>query len=533
MTDLDHLLLQRRIDALLAPWQGTGGPGVTIGLVVDGALRVHRHAGLANVEHGVPIGADTRFRIASVSKQFTCAAILSLAADGALALDDLARTHLPELPAVAGDVTVAQLMTNTSGLRDMFEIMRAGGADLGTPVPPQALLDGIARQRSLNFEPGSRFLYSNTNFLLLGLLAERISGQGLGAMLDERIFGPLGMRDTRLTPDVALAIPRLATGYMRGEEGWTRAAHAFPLGGEGGLVSSVPDLALWADNWRTRRVGAAWLDGLTAPTPFTNGTANRYARGLVVRPYRGLETWSHGGLWPGFRTEFLTVPSLGLAAIAISNCGEADPNLLAHRALDAVLDGRPGVAPHPAPWPRAKLDRLEGRFIDDATDATLDIAVSSAGVATLTSYGIPVAAEATAEGWLATPRASSVFAVRPGPDGSIDVEQDAGTRGLWRRADPEAALPTDLTGRYRSEEMAAEWTLTALEDRSVAVARGPVATGPAWPLEPVEGDLFRIRTPGTLHRAWLDVRAIRDGGRVTALVASGGRAKRVRYERIG
>ncbi len=533
MTNLEDLLLQRRVDDLLAPWSRNDGAGVTIGVVLEGVLRVHRHAGLASIEHGVPIGDETRFRIASVSKQFTCAAILMLAAEGALSLEDPARTYLPELPDSAGRVTVAQLMHNSSGLRDMFEILRHGGADLGTPVQPHALLDGITRQRTLNFEPGSRFLYSNSNFLLLGLIVERLCGRSLDAFLQERIFGPLGMRDTRVTPDTAEMIPRLATGYLRGGDAvWRRAPHAFPLGGEGGLVSSVRDLALWAQNFTSRRVGAGWLDGLRTQTPFNNGTENRYARGLVARPYRGVATWSHGGLWPGFRTEFLLAPEQQAAVIVIANQGGADPNLLAHRALDAVLETRPGVHAVPQKLSSATLSRLAGRYLDDASDTTLDIDVDGSGKTTLTMNGVPAVAEASEDGRLAVPRSSSVFALRAAGEDGVEVEQDAGTIGTWRRVDEATRLPEGLAGRYRSEEMATDWAVAEQDGKTTIVASGPVATGPVWDVEPIDGDLFRVWTPGTLYRAWMDVRAVREQGRVVGLIVSGARVKRVRYDRV-
>ena len=161
MTGLATLALTRGVGRLLERFDG--GPGATVGVVQDGALTVHRSAGLASLELGVPIGPDTTFRVASVTKQFTCAAILMLAAEGRLRLDDDARLHLPELPEMAAPdggapVTVAHLMHNTSGIRDMLGIQRMGGADLGQPVRPDALMDGILRQRTLNFAPGSRFL---------------------------------------------------------------------------------------------------------------------------------------------------------------------------------------------------------------------------------------------------------------------------------------------------------------------------------------------------------------------------------------
>lgn len=532
VTDLDLTLLERRVEALLAPWAETHGPGMTVGVVLGGALAVHRHAGLTSVEHGVPIGPGTRFRIASVSKQFTCAAILILASEGKLSLEDEARQHLPELPELADRVTVAHLMHNTSGVRDMLEIMRQGGADLGTPVRPEELMAGICRQRTLNFTPGSRFLYSNSSFLLLGRIVERLSGEPLEAFLHARIFAPLGMRDTRVTENVQEAVPNLATGYFPGEiGGWTRAPHAFPLHGEGGLVSSVVDLALWDRNFTTRRVGAAWLDELPRQTPFTNGTVNRYARGLVVRPYRGQETVSHGGLWPGYKTEFLRVPAQQVTVIAISNHGGADPNLLAHRALDAVLDGRPGVHPMPAMPRGGTLESLPGRYLDPESGSTLDVALDKSGLPTLTTNGLTVSAEATEDGRLASPRSSSVFMLRiAGPD-AVEVEQDAGRVSTWRRVQPGAVLPEGLSGVYRSDEMATTWTVTEADGKAWVQARGPVAVGPLWELEPVEGDVLRLHVPGTLMRSWLDLRVLRDGGAVTGLAASGGRVKKVCYLR--
>lgn len=533
MTDLHLTLLERRADALLAPWAEGGGPGATLGIVLEGALAVHRHAGLASIEHGVPIGPGTRFRIASVSKQFTCAAILMLAAEGRLSLEEEARAYLPELPALADRVTVAHLMHNTSGIRDMLEILRQGGADLGTPVLLRDLVEGICRQRTLNFTPGTRFLYSNSNFLLLGLIVERLTGTKLEDFLEARLLAPLGMRDTRMTPDVQQAIPRLATGYLADDTGgWRRAPHAFPLHGEGGLVSSVQDLALWSHNFTTRRVGAGWLDGLTAQAPFPDGSPNRYARGLVVRPYRGLETVSHGGLWPGYRTEFLRVPALGVTVIAIANCAAVDPGLLAQQALDAVLETRPGIHPVPALPGKAALAPLAGRWLEPESGTTLDIEVSAAGIPSLALNGLAVTAEATEDGRLALPRASGVFAVKAaGPD-AIEVEQDAGLRGLWHRVAEGATLPAGLPGTYHSPETAARWVVTEAEGRIFIRAHGPVATGQPWEVTAVAGDILRATVPGTLFRSWLDLRVLREGEAIIGLEASGGRAKRVRYDRV-
>jgi CubicO group peptidase (beta-lactamase class C family) len=536
VTDLQRRSLENRIDALIAPWRGVG-PGVSIGVVRGGELIAHRHTGMASVEHGVPIGPETRFRIASVSKQFTCAAVLLLAARGRLDITAPARSLIPELPEAYAAVTVAQLMQNTAGIRDMLEIMRFGGADLGTPVTAAELLAGICRQRTLNFAPGTRFLYSNSNFFLLGLIVERIAGEALATFLARELFSPLGMTATQHTPDLRVPIPHLATGYLAQEGGIIRAPHAFTLGGEGGLVSSVIDLALWAANARDRAVPSPGvLRGLEQLTPFPNGTETIYARGLIRRAYRGVETISHGGLWPGFRTEYLRAPEHDVAVIAIANSGAIDPNALAHRVLDMVLD-RAGAVPAPSLPPGTPLPEA-GRYVSDVTGETLDIAVLDSGAVTLTSYGQAVTAEATEDGCLAVPRSSTVLAVRAAGPGAVEVRQDAGVVTIWKRAAEGAVLADDLPGIYASEEMDTRWEIArdtgAVAGAMTLHATGPVVRGAAWPLEAVTARDARAHIPGTLWRMWFDIRLERGAdGRITGLTVNGGRAKAVRFARVG
>ncbi|WP_291295485.1 serine hydrolase [Elioraea sp.] len=531
MTDLATRALENRIDSLIAPWRGAG-PGITVGVVRGGELIAHRHVGLASVEHGVPIGGATRFRIASVSKQFTCAAILLLAARGLLDIEAPAKDLLPDLPGAYAAITIAQLMHNTSGIRDMLELQRHGGGDLGTPIAAADLLEAILRQRSLNFEPGSRYLYSNSNFFLLGLIVEKLTGAALEDVLAHEFFLPLGMTATRHTPNLTVPIPDLATGYVVQDGGFIRAPHAFPLGGEGGLVSSVIDLAIWARNARTRGVpGACVLAGLERTAPFTNGTMNLYARGLVARPYRGVPTFSHGGLWPGYRTEYLRAPDQDLAVIAIANHGGIDPNLIAHRVLDILLD-RSGAVAAPTMPEKDTLLPLAGRYIAPETGATLDITVADDGTTTLSTNGMPSIAEATVDGWLAVPRSSAVFQVRGAGPGAVEVMLDAGVTSHWRRVAPDAALPSDLPGVYVSEEMAARWIVSEARGGMALRAHGPVVRGPAWSLEPITAEDVRIHVPGTLARGWLDARVERHGsGAIAALIVNGGRVKAARYAR--
>ncbi|HWK47934.1 MAG TPA: serine hydrolase domain-containing protein [Stellaceae bacterium] len=533
MPDLDLLLLQRRVAALLTPWADGGTPGVTVGVVRGGALVLHDSAGLASLELGVPIGPDTCFRIASVSKQFTCAAILMLEAEGRLRLSDNVREHLPEVPDMGAPVTIAQLMHNSSGVRDMLEIMRQGGAGLGHPCGTADLLAGICRQRKLNFAPDSRFLYSNSNFLLLGLIVEKLTGEALGGFLERRIFAPLGMTRTRMTPDPQSPVPGLATGYLPQANGFIRAPHGFALGGEGGLVSCVEDLALWERNFTTGRVGGGALtEALQRQAPFTNGVPNLYARGLRVDAHRGFRTISHGGLWPGYRTEFLRVAELDLAVIAIANHGGIDPAALVHQVLDVLIEGKPGIHPVPPMPARSALEPLVGCWVDREAGATLDITLGEDGAPVITIGGAPLPPQATEDGRLVVTHGTILLAIRQVGGDTLEIEQDAGHIAAWHRVAPGAVLPRDLAGGYASDEMAATWRFVETDGAMRVHVDGPIARGAVWDVTPVEDDLFRVSVPSTSFRAWYDVRLRRDAeGAAAGLLVSSNRLKDVAYAR--
>jgi D-aminopeptidase len=533
MANLTTLRLERTVDRILAPWRRANGPGVTIGVVRDDVLILHRSAGLANIELGVPIGPGTTFRIASVSKQFTCAAVLMLAAEGRLDIQDDVRRHIPALPEFPQRVTLAHLMHNTSGIRDMLEIMRLGGVDLGQPCAPQDLLDAVCRQRALNFPPNSRYLYSNSNFMLLGRIVEQVSGEPLAAFLDRRIFAPLGMTMTRHTPTTEELVPGLATGYLPAPEGWRRARHGFPLHGEGGLVSSVEDLALWHAQFGVPALhGAALAQALATMTPFANGAPNTYARGLRIKTWRGVRTVGHDGLWPGFKTSFVRLPEQHAAVICISNDATSDPHDLAFHVVDALIAGTPGVHPVPPMPDWAAAAQLAGRYLDRSTGSTVDIGRDDTGRVTATGNGVTTWLLPTQDGRLATSRGSGDFTMRLTQDG-LHVERDAEVHDTLHRVAEGGRLPLDLPGRYANPDTAATWTITATDAGGELRTAGPLLTGTGpWEIEPVEGDCIRIYTPLTLYRGWMDTTVLRDAtGRVTGLRVDGGRVKGLVFSR--
>ncbi len=527
MTTLDLLRLRRGLRDLLAPCDRPGSPGASIGVLREDQLLAHESAGLASLELAVPIGPETCFRIASVSKQFTCAAILLLAREGKLNVADDIRAHLPELPDFGATVTLAHCMRNSSGLRDMLELMRLAGVGLAEPTTAADLLAAVRRQGSLNFPPGSRFLYSNTGFMLLGLVVERASGQPLAEFLRQHLFAPAGMTRTRHTPSLAEPVPGLAGAYLPDAGGgFRRAQHGFALGGEGGVVSGVEDLALWTA-WLSRH---PWLDAaLQAQAPFPDGSLNPYAHGVEVRPWRGLRTVSHGGLWPGFKTCFLRVPARQLAVMVMANHAGLDAHHLAHQALALALAGDAGLAP---PLP-AGLERLAGRWLAEDGAVNLDLAVAADGTPTVTQHGVPFALEAAPDGRLAARRAALAFALEPRGDGLV-LHADAGHALTLRRAPAEVALPAGLRGHFHCQELDTDWTVLDRGATLQVLVQGPIRHAGPWLLEPIAPDLLRLHVPGDAWQGWFDVTVRRNAeGAAMALVVHGARAREQVFSRLG
>lgn len=505
MRDLDLLRLERRVGQMLVPL--TEAPGASVGVSRDGMLLLRRSAGLASLELNAPIGVPTTFRIASLSKQFTCAGILMLARDGLLHLDDTLGSHLPWLPAPLGAVTLDQAMRNAGGLRDVLELARLGGADLPTPVTDMELDGLIARQQGLNFAPGTRFLYSNTGFRLLGQVIERVARQSLAVFLERRVFGPLGMTRTRHTPDISVPVQGLATGYIPdGAGGWRRAPHGFPLGGEGGLVSGVEDLALWARCLSLSTLQSE-LEGMIEETaPFANGAMNRYARGLEVVNWRGLLTVSHGGLWPGYRSAFLRVPERRLTVLVLSNNGALDPHHMALQVLEAALQGDPALRPPPPP---ASTEGMAGTWLCEAAGLSLDIAEDMQA----RMHGVPFTLIPGEDGRHVARRGAFPFHAAPPREGVLEVEMDAGQVLAFRRAGPEP-LPA-LDGEWRCAELDAAWRI----EGEALHARGPLRSGGPWRVSALSPRHLRVHMPSVLFEGWADAVLSEDGRSLTVNAA--------------
>lgn len=309
--------------------------------------------GAANLELGVPITPRTVFDIGSVSKQFTAMSVVLLAEDGKLSLDDEIHRFVPELPAYGAPVTLRSMLHHSSGLpsyTDLFDLAGIPESDLTTDDDALAL---IARQRTLNFPPGSQYLYSDTNYFLLALVVRRVSGETLREFARRRIFVPLGMRNTHFHDDHRMIVPRRATGYApRRGGGFEIDMSNFEELGDGSVMTTVEDLARWERNFETPVVGGKRaVTLLQEPGVRTDGSRTPYAMGLILDEYRGVTRVQHTGEWVGYRSSLLRFPEAKFSVILLCNAiGDLDPLALSERVADFYL--RVGVS-QPAQAPRS------------------------------------------------------------------------------------------------------------------------------------------------------------------------------------
>ncbi len=306
-------------------------PGCAVSLVVQGDVVFEGGYGTADLSTGVPIDERTTFDIASVSKQFTAAAVYLLAEAGELSLDDDVGDHVPELPDYGVPVTLDDLVHHTSGLVDYTELLGEDFADTDVTTTAQAL-DALAAVPDLNFDPGSRFEYSNSNYFLLGLVVEQVDGRTLADFLADEVFAPLGMDQTVVRDDADLVVADGAEGYVAdGDGGFEPDTTNWEQAGDGAVWTSVRDLQRWAANLSTFEVGGPELRrDLLAPGAVLDESGLGYGGGLTLLPGGRLE---HSGAWAGFLSDLLVDPDERTSVAVLCNRDDVDPYDLAEQVL--------------------------------------------------------------------------------------------------------------------------------------------------------------------------------------------------------
>lgn len=310
-------------------------PGVAVAVIRKGEPILAKGFGLSNVEHNVPVTGDTIFQSGSVGKQFTAAAAMLLVEDGKLALTDPLTKFFPDAPEMWKRITVYHLLTHTSGLPDYTQ----GTVDYRRDYTEEDLLK-FAHGLTLEFEPGSRWNYSNTGYVVLGIVIHKVSGKFYGDVLKERVFAPIGMKTARIITEEDI-VPHRSDGYrlVRGElkhHEWV--APRLNTTADGSLYLSLNDMIAWDAALRSQKVlkGETWKQ-VFAPVALKSGKTYPYGFGWQVDDFAGRRAQRHGGSWQGFQTHIARYPDDDLTIIVLANLAQASPERISN-AVAAVLD---------------------------------------------------------------------------------------------------------------------------------------------------------------------------------------------------
>ncbi len=364
------------IEAILATAYSTQAPGACV-IVTRGDQVVYQGArGLADLELNVPLQSDMVFRVGSITKQFTAAAIMMLVEDGKLSLQDEITKFLPDYPTQNHKITVEHLLTHTSGIMSYTNIPGWMLTRVKQDLTVDQLIDGF-KDKPMEFAPGEKYKYNNSGYVLLGAIIEKVSGQTYREFIDERIFKPLGMQQSYYGSH-SLIIPKRARGYDGSPEQPQNAQYLSMTQpySAGSLLSTVGDLARWNDAlFSGKVVNQDSLAKMTTPYQLSDGSATGYGYGLGISDVRGHRAIAHGGGIFGFSTYGTYLPEHDIYVAVLSNSTSllSNPRVVSKRIAALVA-----VDPYPShtaiELPAERLKQYVGVYrIDEQTTRTVTV----------------------------------------------------------------------------------------------------------------------------------------------------------------
>jgi CubicO group peptidase (beta-lactamase class C family) len=519
-----------RVDSLFAQFSTGLTPGVAVAVVRNGTVVLSKGYGHADLEHKVPITGTSVFDVASVSKQFTGLAIAMLVEQGKVSLTDDIRKYIPELPDFGRTITVGHLVHHTSGLRDWPGTLALSGWRMDDVISFDQILTMAFHQRTLNFDPGSEYMYSNTGYNMLAELVRRVTGKPFREWTDEHLFKPLGMTQSHVRDDHTEVFPDRVLGYARAQDGtWRATPNDLMALGSSSLFTTAEDLAKWLANFDDAKVGGSAIARMRVTDTLNNGSVNTYAFGVTVGDYRGHSVVSHSGGWASFSTFVLHFPLLKTGIVVLANT-PFNPTAAAFRIADIYLDS--ALGPRPTPPVRtavsvstATLDRFTGLY-----------RLGPGWYTRITREGDGLQTQATREAKFAMVTLSdSTFWVPAYNTDMVFRRRDAGQvemmfRGRARPRVEETRPPSadrlaQLAGSYFSEELEATYHVEVRNDSLVMRHRRHGVIPLTW----INGEDFR-------GEVWFmrSVEFLRDDrGRVTGLsVTVDDRSRDIRFTRV-
>jgi CubicO group peptidase (beta-lactamase class C family) len=334
----------QRIDELFAPWDSRQSPAASVAVVKGDKIIFEKGYGMANLENGIPNTPETMFHIASVTKTFTSYCVLLLEKQGKLSMDDGIRKYVPEVPDFGHKISLRQLAEHTSGIRDYPTLAAMVGYEISRK---ETFFKLISRQHDLNFVPGEEYDYSNTGFVLLAAVIERVSGKSYAEFVSQHILKPLKMTATIIQDDHGRIIHGIAESYEPGADGPKKLYVVNDLVGSMGIITNVRDLSLWAMHLLNPTGEAADIvRKMSIPGKLNNGKQTEYGLGLTIADYKGHLEIGHSGAAGGFKAHLGVFPKDNLAVIVLSNASDIYSRPVA-RQIAEIYFKRSANSPEP------------------------------------------------------------------------------------------------------------------------------------------------------------------------------------------
>jgi CubicO group peptidase (beta-lactamase class C family) len=510
-------------------------PGCAVAVMQNGHIVYEHGYGMADLDHDVKITPTTVFHVGSVSKQFTAMAILMLAREGKLSLDDSVRAYVPEVPDFGVPITLRQLLHHTSGLRDQWELLRLDGWRVGNDlVTDDDILHLVSRQKELNFPPGSEYMYSNTGFTLLAMVVARVSGESFRDYTTSQIFQPLGMSHTHFRDNHAEVVKNIAYGYEAGgASDYDLSVPNYDTVGATSLLTTVEDLARWDENFYTAQVGGEKvIEEMQEPGRLNDGTPIFYAAGLMMDKYRGQEVIDHAGADAGYLADLIRFPAHHFSVATLCNVTTVDPSTMSREVADIYLDKY--LAPKPKPdlethfHPDLKaLAAKAGTYVHPRTDTIVRLSVRNGMLwEDGDGFGGPRhALKPVNENHFNLPQYRVEYEFGSKAGAPLMITRKGSDAFSWKFYRQEAYAPTagrlrEFAGTYRSDELDFPYHVDSRNDslRLSSFKRNSTI------LFPVAKDLFACR--------YMQVRFSRDSkGQVSGMSLSTTRVRRLRFAR--
>lgn len=367
------------------------GPGVTVGIVKNGEIIYHENRGVMNLEYKLPFNDSTVFGLASITKQFTSACIGILVKQGKISINDDVRKYIPELANYKDTIQIKHLLNHTSGLRNHNVLLDLQGFDYKHRGYTNKTIQKLMfKQEGVNNIPGKKMLYSNTNYVLLALIVERVSRMKIEEFAKQEIFEPLNMHKTFYSKSLEDIIENRAYPYYKENGQYQQPKSLTHCIGAGGMGSTVQDLAKWSNVFLNPNHDFSYLaDFITELDTLNNGQLMKHARGMFVSPYKGFTTYNHSGRDLGMRSQFICIPKKKLAVIVYTNSEDINAVNISYEILNLFIDETSNENQKQEGYNHSTTQKkiFEGFYQESNSDLRMDIFVENDTLKALSSFG--------------------------------------------------------------------------------------------------------------------------------------------------